>query len=90
MPTPMDRALQSRNLFFGFAGLITLASLTSMFGGNIFPEEKDPKGNPETWTEEELRRWLRRRDGSEPGSKLSRDELIEKVKAKMSIGSQLK
>ena len=59
MPTPIDRALQSRNFFFGFAGLVAVASLASMFGGDLFPAEKDPKGDPDTWTEEELRRWLR-------------------------------
>ena len=60
MPTPMDRALQSRNLFFGFAGLVAVASFANLFGGDIFPAEKDPKGAPETWTEDELRRWLKR------------------------------
>lgn len=60
MPTPIDRALQSRNLFFGFAGLVALASLSSMFGGDIFPAEKDPKGEPESWTDDELRRWLKK------------------------------
>ena len=60
MPTPIDRALQSRNLFLGFAALVAGASLASMFGGDMFPAEKDPSGVPETWTEEELRRWLRR------------------------------
>jgi hypothetical protein len=24
----------------------------------MFPSEADPKGDPETWTREELRRWL--------------------------------
>jgi hypothetical protein len=24
----------------------------------MFPKEKDPTGEPETWTAEELRRWL--------------------------------
>lgn len=59
MPTPLDRALQSRNLFLGFAGLVALASLSSIFGGEMFPAEKDPTGDPETWTEEEMKRWLR-------------------------------
>lgn len=59
MPTPVDRALQSRNLFFGFAGLVALASFASIFGGDMFPAQKDPTGNPETWTEDELRRWLK-------------------------------
>lgn len=24
----------------------------------MFPPEPDPTGNPETWTQEEMRRWL--------------------------------
>ncbi|KAK5076030.1 hypothetical protein LTR51_001709 [Lithohypha guttulata] len=90
MPTPIDRAMQSRNLFLGFAGLVAAASIWNMFGGDMFPAEKDPTGDPETWTGHELRRWLKNRDNYEPSSKLSRDELVTKVKAKMSVGSQLK
>lgn len=30
----------------------------SFWGGDIFPAEADPTGNPETWTREDLRRWL--------------------------------
>lgn len=59
MPTPIDRALQSRNLFLGFAGLVALASFSTIFGGDMFPAEKDPTGSPESWTDEELRRWLK-------------------------------
>lgn len=58
--TAMDRALQSRNLFLGFAGLVGMASLYNMWNGDVFPAEKDPSGDPETWTDEELKRWLRR------------------------------
>lgn len=59
MPTPIDRAMQSRNLFLGFAGLVAAASIWNMFGGDMFPAEKDPTGDPETWTDHELRRWLK-------------------------------
>jgi len=74
--------MQSRNLFFGFAGLVTVASLWNMWGGEMFPAEKDPSGDPQYWTETELRRWLKARNlTAEP--KLTRDELIERVKANM-------
>ncbi|KAJ4533697.1 hypothetical protein HRR77_008449 [Exophiala dermatitidis] len=59
MPTPLDKALQSRHLFFGFAGIVTLASLWSIWGGDMLPAEKDPTGDPDYWTETELRRWLK-------------------------------
>lgn len=32
------------DIFVGFAGLVTLASLWNMWGGDIFPAEKDPTG----------------------------------------------
>lgn len=61
MPTPVDRALQSRNLFFGFAGLVALASVWNMFSGETFPADgRDPDGDPEIWSEAELRQWLRK------------------------------
>jgi len=59
MPTAMDKAMQSRNMFLGFAGLVGLAGLWNLWNGDMFPAEGDPKGDPETWTETELRRWLR-------------------------------
>ncbi|KIW01629.1 hypothetical protein, variant [Verruconis gallopava] len=59
MPTPLDRALQSKSAFFGFAGIITAVAAWSIWGTeSMFPKEPDPKGDPETWSLEELRRWL--------------------------------
>ncbi|KAK2766724.1 hypothetical protein FQN54_006038 [Arachnomyces sp. PD_36] len=58
MPTPLDRALNSKNLFIGFAGAVAAAAAWSIFGGDMFPAEPDPTGKPEDWTAEELRRWL--------------------------------
>ncbi|KIW62106.1 hypothetical protein PV05_02154 [Exophiala xenobiotica] len=46
-------------LSIGFAGLVTVASLWNWWGGDLFPAEGDPKGDPEYWTETELRRWLK-------------------------------
>ena len=34
----------SQNLFLGFAGLVTAISLWNIWGGDMFPAEKDPKG----------------------------------------------
>lgn len=34
------------------------AAAWSIFGGDLFPAQEDPKGDPETWTREEMRRWL--------------------------------
>jgi len=42
----------------GFTGIVTASALWSMWGGDMFPADKDPTGDPETWTLSELRRWL--------------------------------
>ncbi|KAI1759411.1 hypothetical protein GGR53DRAFT_149104 [Hypoxylon sp. FL1150] len=44
--------------FKAFSGLVTAALVWSMWGGNVFPPDADPKGDPQEWTREELRRWL--------------------------------
>jgi hypothetical protein len=41
MPTPLDRALQSRNAFFGFAGIVTAVAAWSIWYGTIFPPAPD-------------------------------------------------
>jgi len=66
----------------GFAGLVTVASLWNWWGGDLFPAEGDPKGDPEYWTETELRRWLKLQN-LEPDTKMTRTELLERVKANM-------
>ena len=78
MPTPIDRALNSRvrsleisvsqsdlqadrihqNFFFGFAGIVTAAAACSIWGQDMFPQLQDPKGDPQKWTDEEMRVWL--------------------------------
>ncbi|GME28422.1 hypothetical protein BKCO1_520005 [Neofusicoccum parvum] len=59
MPTPLDRVTQSRGAFFAFAGLVTAATAWVIWGGDMFPAEPDPTGDPSTWSAAELRRWLR-------------------------------
>lgn len=40
-------------------GLVVVGAWAwGMFGGDTFPAEKDPTGDPNGWTREELRRWL--------------------------------
>ncbi|KAF2156910.1 hypothetical protein K461DRAFT_317093 [Myriangium duriaei CBS 260.36] len=59
MPTQLDRHLQSKNLFFGFAGLVTAVSAWVIWGpSDIFPKQ-DPAGEPELWTESQLRDYLK-------------------------------
>lgn len=41
-----------------FTGLVTGVAVWAIWGGDMFPAEADPAGNPEAWTKEELRRWL--------------------------------
>ncbi|RMZ91581.1 hypothetical protein DV736_g1177, partial [Chaetothyriales sp. CBS 134916] len=91
MPTPLDKVTRSRNLFLGFAGIVTAASLWSIWSGDTFPAESDPKGDPSTWTESELRRWLKARQ-IEVGSsdKMTREELVERVKANLRLDKTAK
>ncbi|KAL2068702.1 hypothetical protein VTL71DRAFT_15040 [Oculimacula yallundae] len=58
MPTPLDRALNSKNTFLAFGGIVTAVAAWSIWGQDMFPKEADPSGDPETWTYEEMRRWL--------------------------------
>ncbi|KAK5711218.1 hypothetical protein LTR17_018510 [Elasticomyces elasticus] len=82
MPTPIDKAMNSKNLFLGFAGLITAVSVWSIWGGDMFPQAADPKGEPETWSEDEMKRWLNARNLM-AGSTATREELLARVKANM-------
>lgn len=48
----------AQNFFFGFAGLVTAAAAWSIWGGDMFPQTEDPKGDPSKWSVEEMRLWL--------------------------------
>ncbi|KAE8452421.1 hypothetical protein EG329_000323 [Mollisiaceae sp. DMI_Dod_QoI] len=82
MPTPLDRALNSKNTFLAFTGIVTAVAAWSIWGQDMFPKEGDPTGDPETWTREELRRWLSARN-LHPNSKDTQEELLERVKANL-------
>ncbi|KAF2669657.1 hypothetical protein BT63DRAFT_425336 [Microthyrium microscopicum] len=82
MPTPIDRALQSKSAVLAFAGVITAASAWMIWGGDMFPQESDPTGDPETWSYEELNRWLRKRSLL-PSSSATKQDLLERVKSNM-------
>ncbi|KAK4076057.1 hypothetical protein Trihar35433_2617 [Trichoderma harzianum] len=60
--TALDGALKSKNVLLeaikAFGGVVVAAAAWSIFGGDLFPAQEDPKGDPETWTREEMRRWL--------------------------------
>ncbi|KAL5359206.1 hypothetical protein BJX96DRAFT_55226 [Aspergillus floccosus] len=84
MPTPLDRAMHSKNLFLGFAGMVTAAAAWAIWGSDIFPAEADPTGDPERWTVDEMKRWLRAR-GLLPNENATREELLERVKANMRV-----
>ncbi|KAJ5225394.1 hypothetical protein N7468_006619 [Penicillium chermesinum] len=84
MPTPLDRALHSKNLFLGFAGMVTAAAAWSIWGGDVFPTEADPTGDPENWTIEEMKRWLRAR-ALMPSENATRADLLERIKANLRV-----
>ncbi|KAI4864686.1 hypothetical protein F4820DRAFT_423076 [Hypoxylon rubiginosum] len=82
MPTLLDNAMKSKNAVLAFSGLVTAALAWSMWGGNMFPPDADPKGDPQEWTREELRRWLAARN-LHPQDRDTREQLLERVKANM-------
>ncbi|KAK3070682.1 hypothetical protein LTR53_010025 [Teratosphaeriaceae sp. CCFEE 6253] len=69
-------------MFLGFAGIVTAVSVWSIWGGDMFPQAVDPKGEPETWSEDDMRRWLNSRNLM-AGSTATREELLARVKANM-------
>ncbi|KAL7945437.1 hypothetical protein V8C42DRAFT_323158 [Trichoderma barbatum] len=82
MPTPLDNAMKSKNLLLAFGGAVVAAAAWSILGGDMFPSQEDPKGDPETWTREELRRWLAARNLF-PQKSDTREELLARVLANM-------
>lgn len=83
MPTQLDRALNSKNMFLGFAGIVTAATAWMVWGSSdIFPQAQDPKGDPQKWTEDEMRRWLTNRN-LYPGKTATKEELLARVEANM-------
>ncbi|RYP77168.1 hypothetical protein DL769_003478 [Monosporascus sp. CRB-8-3] len=82
MPTPIDNAMRSKNAVLAFSALVTGAVVWTLWGGEIFPSEPDPTGDPENWTIEELRRWLAARNLF-PQGRDTREQLLERVKANM-------
>ncbi|APA09389.1 hypothetical protein SS1G_12184 [Sclerotinia sclerotiorum 1980 UF-70] len=84
MPTPLDRALSSKNAVLAFTGIVTAAAAWSIWGTDMFPKEEDPNGDPATWSREELRRWLAARD-LHPQSKDTREQLLERVNVNLRV-----
>lgn len=41
MPTPLDRALQSKSAFFGFAGIVTAVAAWTIWYNLILPSTPD-------------------------------------------------
>ncbi|SMR57473.1 unnamed protein product [Zymoseptoria tritici ST99CH_3D1] len=80
MPTPLDNALHSKNLFLGFAALVTGVTAWSIWGQDMFPaQEEKPTGAPETWTKGQLKQWLSSR-GVVVEESSTKDQLVAIVK----------
>ncbi|CEJ89749.1 hypothetical protein VHEMI05574 [[Torrubiella] hemipterigena] len=84
MVSPVDSALRSRNWTLAFAGAVAAASIWTIWGGDMFPAEPDPKGEPETWTKEQMRRWLEVRNLF-PSPYDSEEQLLERIRANMRV-----
>ncbi|KND91977.1 hypothetical protein TOPH_03490 [Tolypocladium ophioglossoides CBS 100239] len=84
MPTPLDNAMKSKNMVLAFGAAVAAAAVWAIFGSNMFPVEPDPKGDPETWTKEEMRRWLAARSLF-PQDSDTREDLLARVLANMRV-----
>ncbi|KAF4471898.1 hypothetical protein FALBO_1190 [Fusarium albosuccineum] len=91
MPTQLDKMMRSKNMVGGkyllqvFGATVIMAVAYVCWGDDgkpIFPAEKDPTGDPKTWTREELRRWLEKRKLF-PAETATREELLERVQINM-------
>ncbi|KAJ5860845.1 uncharacterized protein N7529_008155 [Penicillium soppii] len=64
--------------------MVTAVAAFSIWGSDVLPAQADPTGNPEDWTLDEIKRWLRAR-GLLPNESATREELLERVKANLRI-----
>ncbi|KAF4506719.1 hypothetical protein G6O67_006773 [Ophiocordyceps sinensis] len=76
--------MKSKSLVLAFGGMIAAATAWAIWGSDVFPPERDPKGDPETWTREEMRRWLAARNLI-PQDSSTREELLARVLANMRV-----
>ncbi|OAA69292.1 hypothetical protein LEL_10168 [Akanthomyces lecanii RCEF 1005] len=83
MPTILDNTLKSKNMVLAFGGVVAAATVW-MLSGDMFPAEEDPKGEPDTWTREEMRRWLEARNLF-PQSTDTREQLLARIKANLRV-----
>lgn len=60
VPSPIHTLTVSVLHGIAFTGLVTGVAVWAIWGGDMFPQEADPTGDPERWTKEEMRRWLER------------------------------
>ncbi|KAM4066504.1 putative stress-responsive nuclear envelope protein [Hirsutella rhossiliensis] len=76
--------MKSKSLVLAFGGMIAAAAAWAIWGSDVFPPERDPTGDPETWTRGEMRRWLAARN-LVPQDGSTREELLARVLANMRI-----
>ncbi|QLI69592.1 uncharacterized protein G6M90_00g063510 [Metarhizium brunneum] len=84
MPTPLDNAMRSKNMVLAFGGAVVAAAVWTIWGTDMFPAEPDPTGDPESWTREEMRRWLAARNLF-PSESDTREQLLLRIQANMRI-----
>lgn len=85
--TPLDNMMKSKNMLLAFSGMVTAVGVWAVCGGNIFPSESDPTGDPAMWTIEELQRWLRKRN-LDFNNNASKEEMVEWVQTLMARASR--
>lgn len=48
-----------QNLILAFAGVVTAVTAYSIWNGDLFPKLTEPTGDPEKWSDADMRRWLK-------------------------------
>lgn len=69
-------------MVLAFGGAVVAAAVWSIWGSEMFPSHTDPQGDPDTWTREEMRRWLAARNLF-PQERDSREQLLARIMANM-------
>ncbi|EPS43073.1 hypothetical protein H072_2908 [Dactylellina haptotyla CBS 200.50] len=71
-----------QNAVLAFGGLVAAATVFTIWGSGdqpIFPRVEDPTGDPETWSIDQLRRWLELRN-LYPSPTATKEQLLERVR----------
>ncbi|XWX00305.1 hypothetical protein V2A60_008325 [Cordyceps javanica] len=83
-PPSLESSQNLTNIPWVAFGGVVAAATAWMLAGDLFPADPDPKGDPETWTRDEMRRWLEARNLF-PQPRDTREELLARIRANLRL-----